>query len=169
MQTGDTRGALRNAIGLSSLALALWLVPLPAHAQDPASGSLSALLRPQRQSVDPGVAQLQALIDELQQRPHAQVAATTLQSAARELAAVQALLHEQADLERITRKKQLVWALLSLADRQHARAAAQLKLQRAQQLAAQTRAQVAAEAQARDHARRAVSQHGTASAPDASP
>jgi hypothetical protein len=86
--------------------------------------ALSGLFRnPPRVTVDPGVAQLEALMAELSERPLAKTAGRPgLDRARQELAQLRTLIDERADAQAIARKKQVVWAALSVCDRQMARA-----------------------------------------------
>lgn len=88
-----------------------------------ADAALSGLLRGPRVTIDPGLAQLEALMAELAERPSAKTAGKpTLDRARAELSRLRQMIDQRADATAIARKKQLVWAALSSSDRQMARA-----------------------------------------------
>ncbi|HEX7476581.1 MAG TPA: hypothetical protein VF331_02120 [Polyangiales bacterium] len=101
------------------------------NAQYKPQPSLAALLLQQRASVDPGVAELRALLRELRSRPSASVAGAVLEDAERTVDQVEALTRGHAELAVLTRRKQIAWAALSLADRLIARALAEHALSQA--------------------------------------
>lgn len=89
-----------------------------------ADGSaVQGLFGPQRTTVDPALAQLEALWTELSERPLAKTAGKVgLDRARAELSRLRELIGRRADADAIARRKQLVWAALSLSDREMARA-----------------------------------------------
>jgi hypothetical protein len=106
---------------------------------------LRGLLQSPRVSVDPAVAQLEALMAELSEHPLAKTAGKAgLERARVELSQLLELIDQHAGAQKIARKKQLVWAALSLSDRQMARAelagALQTAIARREQAEAQLRA-----------------------------
>jgi len=144
----------------------LWLSGAPASAQeysnppktgaeargDDADAALRGLLRSPRVSVDPGVAQLEALWVELSARPLAKTAGKPgLTRARAELVRLRELIGQRADAQVIARTKQLVWAALSSSDRQMARAELAVALRDA----LTRREQVEAQLRAAKHARAA--------------
>lgn len=81
------------------------------------------LFAPQRATVDPALAQLEALWTELSERPLAKTAGKLgLERARLELSRLRELIGRRAGAGAIARRKQLVWAALSLSDREMARA-----------------------------------------------
>ena len=87
-------------------------------------GALRGLFGGSRRApLDPAVAELEALWQELSERPLAKTAGKAgLDRARAELARLRELIGKRADADAIARRKQLVWAALSLSDRQMARA-----------------------------------------------
>ena len=76
-----------------------------------------------RATLDPELAELEALWQELAGRPLAKSAGKVgLDRARAELTRLRELIAMRAEASAITRRKQLVWAALSLSDRQMARA-----------------------------------------------
>jgi hypothetical protein len=76
-----------------------------------------------RASLDPEIADLEALWQELSERPLAKTAGKPgLDRARAELTRLQTLIGRRAEASAIARRKQLVWAALSVSDRQMARA-----------------------------------------------
>jgi hypothetical protein len=121
----------------------------PAQAREADSSdsdaALRGLLSARGTGVDPGVAQLEAAWTELSERPLAKSAGKPgLDRARQELTRLHQLIQRRADLNVIARRKQLVWAALSLSDRQMARAelaaALQTALSRREQAEAQLKA-----------------------------
>jgi hypothetical protein len=107
--------------------------------------ALGGLFRSARVTVDPAVAQLEALMVELEARPSSKTAGKIgLDRARVELSRLRRLIDRRADEATIARKKQLVWAALSSSDRQMARAelaaALQTALSRRQAAEAQLKA-----------------------------
>lgn len=98
----------------------------------PGDAALRGLLQSPRVSVDPGVAQLEALMAELSEHPLAKTAGKPgLDRARAELTRLRQLIDQRADAQTIARKKQIVWAALSSSDRQMARAELAVALQTA--------------------------------------
>jgi hypothetical protein len=113
--------------------------------------ALGGLLRTQRTTVDPAVAQLEALWSELSERPLAKTAGKAgLDRAREELSRLRELIDRRADAQAIARKKQLVWAALSSSDRQMARVELATALRDALQRREQAEAQLKAATLARD-------------------
>jgi hypothetical protein len=113
--------------------------------------ALGGLLRSPRVTIDPAVAQLEALMAELAQRPMAKTAGKPgLDRARVELARLRELIDRRADAESIARKKQMVWAALSTSDRQMARAELAMALRAALSQREQAEAQLRAAKLARD-------------------
>jgi hypothetical protein len=104
------------------------------------------LLQSPRVSVDPGVAQLEALMAELSEHPLAKTAGKEgLDRARVELSRLRKSIDRRANAQTIARRKQLVWAALSSSDRQMARAelAGALKLAIARREAAEAQLRAA--------------------------
>jgi hypothetical protein len=107
--------------------------------------ALGGLFRTPRVTIDPALAQLEALLAELEARPSAKTAGKPALDRARvELSQLRRLIDQPADSRAIVRKKQLVWAALSASDRQMARselaAALQTALTRRQEAESQLKA-----------------------------
>jgi hypothetical protein len=120
--------------------------------------ALRGLLGGKSSGVDPGVAQLEAAWTELSERPLAKTAGKPgLDRARQELTRLHQLIERRADPQAIARRKQLVWAALSLSDRQMARAelaaALQTALQRREQAEAQLKAAQATPDRSREPAK----------------
>ena len=137
-----------SAVVIASVVHWLVLVSLVSADDAQPSGSdaaLRGLLAGKSPAVDPGVAQLEAAWTELSERPLAKTAGKPgLDRARQELTRLHQLIEQRADPQAIARRKQLVWAALSLSDRQMARAelatALQTALQRREQVEAQLKA-----------------------------
>jgi hypothetical protein len=113
--------------------------------------ALGGLLRSPRVTIDPAVAQLEALLADLSARPIAKTAGKAgLDRARVELARLRELIDQRADADAIARKKQLVWAALSSSDRQMARAELAMALRAALSQREQAEAQLRAAKSARD-------------------
>jgi hypothetical protein len=122
-----------------------WLALVPLVRANDSDAALRGLLGSKTTAVDPGVAQLEAAWSELSERPSAKTAGKPgLDRARQELTRLHQLIERRADPQAIARRKQLVWAALSLSDRQMARAelaaALQAALQRREQAEAQLKA-----------------------------
>lgn len=136
----------------------------------PGDAALRGLLRSQRVSVDPAVAQLEALWAELSERPLAKTAGKIgLDRARAELSRLRQLIDKRADAQVIARTKQLVWAALSSSDRQMARAELAFALRDALERREQAEAQLRAAKLARAARSSAIEQervrHGAATEP----
>jgi hypothetical protein len=134
--------------------------------------ALSGLFRnPPRVTVDPGVAQLEALMAELSERPLAKtVGKPGLDRARLELSRLRTLIEERADAQAIARKKQVVWAALSASDRQMARAELATALHTALSQRARAEAQLrAAKLDREAHRTQLDSQKSTEALPIAEP
>jgi len=121
--------------------------PAQARAADnsDSDAALRGLLAGKGTGIDPAVAQLEAAWTELSERPLAKTAGKPgLDRARQELTVLHQLIQRRADPHAIARRKQLVWAALSLSDRQMARAelaaALQTALSRREQAEAQLKA-----------------------------
>lgn len=113
--------------------------------QSESDAALRGLFAGKRTGVDPAVAQLEAAWAELSERPLAKTAGKPgLDRARQELTRLHQLIERRADPQAIARRKQLVWAALSLSDRQMARAELASALQAALQRRAQAEAQLKA-------------------------
>lgn len=122
-----------------------WLALVSLVRADESDAALRGLLAGKSAGVDPAVAQLEAAWTELSERPLAKTAGKPgLDRARQELTRLHQLIERRADPEAIARRKQLVWAALSLSDRQMARAelatALQTALLRREQAEAQLKA-----------------------------
>ncbi len=85
--------------------------------------SLGGLFGGKRATLDPALVELEAMWAELAAHPLAQTAGKVgLDRARVELTRLHALIGEKADANAIQRRKQRVWAALSLSDREIARA-----------------------------------------------
>jgi len=119
------------------LASWLFLASASAQAEEPVAGkerpatppagqgdaALRGLFGAPRASVDPELAELEALLAELADSPLAKTAGKHgLERARAELQQLHLLVAQRADEPSIARHKQLVWAALSVSDRQMARA-----------------------------------------------
>lgn len=136
------------------------------HADDAALGGL---LRSPRVTVDPGVAQLEALMAELSERPLAKTAGKPgLDRARVELSRLRRMIDQRADATAIARKKQIVWAALSASDREMARAELATALRTALSRREEAEAQLKAAQRARD-AHRAELEAQKAPAPVVTP
>ena len=114
--------------------VAIWLVLAPAaRADEPArSTTLQGILSGKGPGMDPAVAQLEAAWQELAERPLAKTAGKPgLDRARQELTRLHQLIADRAHPQAIERRKQLVWAALSLSDREMARAELAAALQTA--------------------------------------
>jgi hypothetical protein len=135
----------------------------------PGDAALRGLLQTPRVSVDPGVAQLEALMAELSEHPLAKTAGKPgLDRARAELTRLRALIDQRADAQAIARKKQIVWAALSSSDRQMARAELAVALQTAIARRERAEAQLKAAKLARDAHRVDLDPQAPASAPEVS-
>lgn len=136
-------------------------------AQPQGDVALRGLLQSPRVSVDPGLAQLEALMAELSQHPLAKTAGKPgLDRARAELVRLRELIDRRADAQAIARKKQIVWAALSSSDRQMARAELAVALRSAIDRRERAEAQLKAAKLARETQRPELETPAPASPPE---
>lgn len=151
-----SRSLLVSTVSLASV-VGVALRPESSRAEEPSRSarqdvSLGALLRGPRTTSDPAFTELRQLHAELSARPARAAAQAVLERTMRAIEAAEQSALQRASVAQVTRKKQIAWALLSLADRLIARADAEVLLREAERRAERAHRKASAAERARRQA-----------------